>query len=294
MEIGKEILEFCDRNFKDSKRLNINHSLSSLEDYVYKNMSDERIKSKRNRVLRRVEEIKESYSNLADYNEFLFYLFSPKLRWKSAGFKNSNGDWINPIRGGFCLPSFYGVLTAENVPFWNKTSDYNKYSPRTEKELELLKKLKWFDSPSPLTESGELTPFFSCFEYESGKFPDKLIFFDSHITYSLPFSNYSNYFKAMMDSVSVEYWQFFYINPQEIIEKNINKSYFSIFLESNKIKDHSLIHFNPEIKADRLDIIHEYLERCVTTLPLIFPEMDFTYHKDYFEKFNALYLEARK
>ena len=293
MEINEKIIEFNNYLTK-TNNLEVNSSLLMMEDYTLKRLSDDRLIDKRNRIIKKIESLKEKDIVIPENDEFLFYLFFPSIRWNTLGVISENNDLVKPVSGGFYLNSIYSILTSDNFPFWTKTDRYLEFEPRSNEDAQLLSDLAWFDSPTRLKESGEYTPFFTCVNVKRNVFSDKLYFFDSHFVYQLPFNNYEEYVKAMMRAASVECWQFFYIEPEELINRNLGKSYFTIFLSSYRIEGHSKLHFNPEIKADRLDVIHEYLEQCVTTLPLIFPEMDFTYHKDYFEKFNALYLEARK
>lgn len=227
-----------------------------------------------------------------DSELYVDFISGLHIRWEKSGFKGKDGNWINPINGGLCINSIYGMFTQEKQNFLEMHEDYEPYEPYSEEDLKLINQLSWYDSPTSLIGS-DITPFFTCLKLEKGKFPNEFYFYDSHFVYKLPFTNYESYFDALIASAVVECWQFFYIEPKDLIDRNIGKNYFTVFLRSDKVKNHSMIHYKPEIEADRLDIIHEHLEHCVRTLPEIFPKMDFSYHKNYFEKFNALYLESK-
>ena len=282
------------KEIKESNLLEYEQSGNLFEDYLDKKLPSPRLDDLEELIQERIQEFKEDGYIVDDEDIFLFYLFKANINWNKKGFKN-NESWINPINGGFSFNSVRNICSSKKEDFWKNKLNYSYYDEISRNDVNLLENLKRFDNPTPYKKNANYTTFFTCLKKDSnGKIPNDWFFFDSHFIYQLPFNNYKDYLEAMVNSASVECWQFFYIDPEELINRNLGKSYFTIFLDSYKIEGHSKLHFNPEIKADRLDIIHEYLERCVTTLPLIFPEMDFTYHKDYFEKFNALYLEARK
>ncbi len=258
-----------------------------IQDALFKSYLNEDEKEFSNELKDIEDKLKINDSEL--YVDFISGL---RVRWRKSGFKGNDGNWINPLRGGLCIKSIYGMLTSEKQNFLEKYEDYEAYEPYSEEDFKLINQLAWYDSPTSLIDS-DITPYFTCLKLEKEKFPNEFYFYDSHFVYKLPFTNYESYFDALLASSAVECWQFFYIEPQELIDRNLGKNYFTVFLRSDKIENHSMLHYKPEIEADRLDIIHEHLELCVKALPEIFPKMDFSYHKNYFEKFNALYLESK-
>ena len=272
------------------KEMDLNISIANLSAYVNKELDSDRMERKEKRVRKRIDNIGLSLN--AD-KESLFYLFSPELKWSKHGFKGKDGNWINPIDGGFCINSIYEILTSEQEKFWERASKkYQDYEPYTKEYFELINQLAWFDSPTSFVDRA-ITPFYTCLKIEEGKFPTAFYFYDSHLVYQLPFKTYEEYFETLFASTCIECWQFFYINPNELIKRSKGKCYFTVFLKSPKTENQSIINFEPEVKEDRLDVIHGYLEHCVTALPEIFPEKDFSYHINFFKEFNALYLESK-
>ena len=91
----------------------------------------------------------------------------------------------------------------------------------------------------------------------------------------------------MIASAAVRCWQYFYVDPELIINKSKGLSYFTWVLYLKTRLDNDLISMNyvENAQYDRLDLIAEYLERCVRILPDTFPN----HHKVYFKRFMALY-----
>ena len=54
------------------------------------------------------------------------------------------------------------------------------------------------------------------------------------------------------------------------------------------VEDFSTYDYNPTYDFDRLDIIHEYLNRCARFLPAAFPALNFDHQKVYLEKLEKL------
>ncbi len=298
--LQEKIIGFCNQiqnlceefnTNSETKKMNLETSIANLSAYVNKELDSERMERKEKRIRKKINSID---LDINSDKESLFYLFSPELKWNKDGFKGKDENWIDPIDGGFCINSIYEILTSEKKKFWAESyEDYEGYEPYTKEDFELINQLAWFDSPTSFVDRA-ITPFYTCLKIEEGKFPSEFYFYDSHFVYKLPFGSYEEYFEALIASACIESWQFFYIKPSELIKRNIGKNYFTVFLKSPKIENQSRINFNPEVKEDRLDVIHGYLEHCVTALPEIFPEIDFSYHINYFKEFNKLYLESKK
>ena len=124
--IQEKIIDFCSHITKVSEEFNansevpkmkdmeLNISIASLSAYVYKELDSDRMERKEARVRKKINSVN---LDLNSDKEALFYLFSPELKWSKNGFKGRDGNWINPIEGGFCINSIYEILTSEKKKF---------------------------------------------------------------------------------------------------------------------------------------------------------------------------------
>ena len=87
--------------------------------------------------------------------------------------------------------------------------------------------------------------------------------------FPLPFTSAEEYLRAMIASAAVECWQYFYIDPELVISKSKGLSYFTWDLHFRTELGHDLdvAYYVENAPHDRLDLIAEYLERCIRILP---------------------------
>lgn len=205
-------------------------------------------------------------------------------------------SWKNPetfelkgyLDGGFCFNGLTDIFTG-NLKFWkNSIDDFLRFENSNLVDLNLLKDLRWFESPlSPI--SADYSPQFGCVKLQPNKLPEDFYFYDSGLVYPLPFKSFDEYINALIASGSVTSWQYFYIDPELIIKKNKGLNYltWSKYTISRVVMNIQDGH--DKGKYDRLDIINEYLEKCTRRLPQSFPFLDFSFHIQYYEKFKELY-----
>lgn len=152
--------------------------------------------------------------------EYLFYLSTYQLRWNRPEQKTregllSGGTYINGMIDAFHF----------DAPFW-------EYSQNKFKQLEIdhyfdfPENLRWFESPTAHNDA-ELTPYYGCFKLKQGEFPNEFYFYDCGLLYKLPFRSFEEYFEAQLSCAMVKCWQYFYIQPDIIIQKNRNLPYSS-------------------------------------------------------------------
>ncbi len=222
-----------------------------------------------------------------DAQRDLFYLGSFKTRWNRRSQTPdegvvSGGTYINGILDTFLYP----------VEFWDKAT--RKFAQHgLERRAEIPTDMRWIESTTAYNDP-EYTPQFGCVKIDSEAFPTEFYFYDSGFVYRLPFTSFEEYFTAMAASAMVRCWQYFYIDPQTIVAKNRDQLYLTWSLHVGTRVDERLRGFEPvtDTPFDRLDLIHEYLHRCITLLPGSFPFLDFDHHQEHFAAFEARYRET--
>lgn len=144
------------------------------------------------------------------------------------------------IYGGFKFKDFLMSLSKDSS-FWK--IDFS-LSPDAEvpEKLKHFEKLNWFDKQA----WGDDWRY-GCFIREKGIFPPKIAFFDKN-WYTPMAISLDEYFDAMFASCAVCGWQYFYIDYNQDI---------------------------PHLKKALED-----MENAVKQLPILFPNMDFTFHTD--------------
>ena len=235
----------------------------------------------------RKSEFKEKY-NIDLTNEQLedFYLTSCKLKWKRTEQLSGEGYLL----GGFAFNGLTPLFESQ-VQFWKEsTGVFDQSDQENSIDYNLLKQFRWLESPTPLN-FAELTPQFGCVKFEQHKFPEQFYFYDSGLIFPLKFKSLEEYITNLICSAAVTCWQYFYIDPDLVISKNKGLKYVTWSLHSLSKLDAGLkkLEYNKNIKVDRLDLINEYLERCIRLLPDAFPFIDFSHHVNYYNNFKKKY-----
>ncbi|MEM1120921.1 MAG: hypothetical protein AAGJ18_10770 [Bacteroidota bacterium] len=213
------------------------------------------------------------------------YLFSPQLRWSRVDKEHGQPA----LSGGFCFNQGVAMVTEKLDGWKSRYADFLAYEAGTPEDQVLLDQLVWFESLS-LPLSGLLTPFLGCVLPNSRSFPHDFYFFDDGLIYRLPFGSYRAYIEALLANAAIKCWQYFYIPPKELVQKNRGLNYMTTQLRvsTQLAEDIPFDKHDPAFTFDRLDIIHEYLERVVRFLPMAFPTLNFDHQKRYLETLEAL------
>lgn len=233
-----------------------------------------------------IDELKEEYGISIDMSDVEFsYLTSCRFKWKRPE-KETEGY----LEGGFIFNGLTDIF-ANNLQFWEKSIDeFVEFENKNLIDFNLIKELRWIESPVIPTEA-EYCPQFGCVKLEKGKLPKEFFFYDSGIVYPLPFKTLNEYINGLTASGFVNCWQYFYIDPQIIIPKNKGIKYltWSKHTSSRLVGEFASNNNEDVIKHDRLDLINEYLQRCIRLLPASFPFMNFEHHERYYVRFKKLY-----
>lgn len=216
----------------------------------------------------------------------VFYLTSTRLRWHRPERRPAEGY----LAGGFAVNGMLDLLRGPS-DFWKSSTQVLKTVGQEDRvDYELLKQFGWLESVTPVIFQ-EYTPQFGCTMLDKETFLNRFFFYDSGLIFSLPFKSPEQYFAALIDSASVECWQYFYVDPELIVSKSKGVKYITWALHTTTNVDVDLrgIQFKANSQYDRLDLVMEYLDRCVRLLPSAFPFLDFSHHKAHFARLKEIY-----
>ena len=264
-----------------------------VEELDYRKMSrvlDGKIDSLKMFVDSTKEEIKQKTAiEFNEENDYWFYISSVRLYWTRLSFEGK-GD----LAGGFFINAPTMIFLKYQQEFWEWSEMAFDDFDNKAALLDDPRHLSWFESTTAIN-SGLLTPYFGCTKIKHSADLDEFYFYDSGKLYDLPFKSVEEYFSAMFSTAAVECWQYFFIPPEVIIEKNKGLPYITwdLHYRSQLEEGIDLLQYNPSIQYDRLDLINEYLERCVTVLPKSFPYLDFRHHLEYYKGFKSAYERSK-
>lgn len=204
------------------------------------------------------------------------------LDW-SASANQSDEEYI---WGGFRLLSIIESLGVHSH-FWdihNNDPRFWENNPQPEAEAiwkDFLPKLNYFQR-SGHGEDGT----FGCILREEGIYPCPVYFFDSGIWFKMDMS-LEEYYDTMIASKAVYYWQYFYIDTQEIVKKLGN--YKPVFIEAGAKYVEGPHPFSDKFKDGTFTysaegVLHQ-MKNIIKRFPKLFPDADLTYFK---ERCNAL------
>lgn len=198
-------------------------------------------------------------------------------------------DWSSTINepdeeyiwGGFQLLSLIEALGV-NSHFWdiyNNDSRFWENNPQPEAEAvwrEFLPKLNYFHK-SGHGDDGT----YGCILREEGVYPCPIYFFDSGIWFKMDMT-LEKYYNTMIACKAVYYWQYFYIDTQEIVKKLGN--YKPRYIEAD-----AYYYRGPKFTLDKFEdgtftysaegVLHQ-MKNIVKRFPKLFPDVDLTYLKE--------------
>lgn len=85
-------------------------------------------------------------------------------------------------------------------------------------------------------------------------------------------------------------WQYFYVDPELLIRRNKALNYMTTDLRKGTrlVEDFRIYEYNPDYTFDRLDMIVDYLQRCVRFLPGAFPNLNLNHQRIFMERLESL------
>jgi hypothetical protein len=240
-----------------------------------------------------VEDIKDQIGlALKPHETDIIFLTSLGMEWSRPEKYSKEGF----LSGGFSFNGLSG-LSVPTSCFWNRTTDsFIKYNPQKNVDTTQLSELNWIESQVHFSNgSTENFPYATCANKNGTLLPDTFFFYDSGLIFDLNVFSYCEYIEAMINSAAVTCWQYFYTNPKHLVDAYSNVCYFPWHIGTSDLADGiNGVNYLESIKFDRLDLIAEYLERCVRLLPVTFPFLDFEHHKKFYDEFKRMYDKAKK
>lgn len=202
-----------------------------------------------------LQTVKENIGITLTKNNFYTENFS--IKWE----KKSNGSITGQVYGGFDISIFRGLCGDQDE--WLKENPLNH-------QQELVDNLYSFNNNEIELHRGQFGK--GCFYREHSKWPLDIYFFDNGVRIKMDIS-LELYIQALIDSCAVGYWQYFYVDVNELIEQN---SKITLRMGGDLYN-----YVEPkEWDKPRLPHLINELDVFVTNLPILFPEKDFSYHKN--------------
>jgi hypothetical protein len=234
----------------------------------------------------KMEKVKSSYGiSINEDQSISFFLFSAHLRWMWVDQEGPNF----PLFGGFTFKQGAAILEESSNSWKKEHQDFLKFEKSTHEAELLLAELAWFESPTSAN-SSTFAPYYGCVLPNEKSFPNDFYFYDGGIIYPLPFKSYEEYLLALIANAGLECWQYFYVDPGQLIQKNKGLNYMTTELRKGTrlIEDLNIYEYNPSCEIDRLELIHEYIKRCVRFLPGAFPTLNFDHQREYLQKLESM------
>jgi len=209
--------------------------------------------------------IQEGVGIQITHNHLEYMLISGlRLDWTNEKILDDNNTYIY---GSFFL---HGVLEPIVFPsyFWEVYND----PIEDEKQRETLQKLGYFQR-SAHGDDGT----FGCFYRESKEYPFPIYFYDNGIYFPMTL-NLDKYFEAMLFCKAVVLWQYFYLEPKDIING----------LEGLNCDDWISLYSDLEGNPPRVEGIIKHMDVLIRQFPLLFPDFEISFFKN---KRDALLIE---
>lgn len=227
------------------------------------------------RMLTRAKERMQIIIPEEDYKYHI--IRSLTLDWSSTP-SEPNGEYL---WGGFQLLSLIESLGTHSH-FWdnyNNDSRFWKNNPQPGAEAmwrEFLPKLNYFQK-SGHGDDGT----YGCILREEGVYPCPVYFFDSGIWFKMDM-NLEEYYDTLIASKAVYYWQYFYIDTQEIVRKLGN--YKPRYTECDTYYYHGPNSFSNQFEDGTFTysaqgVLYQ-MKIIIKRFPKLFPSVDLTYFKE--------------
>lgn len=230
-------------------------SENSLIELESENLEFVKFKLKRDSYLEFSEDIKENLD--IDLSKDELEIDGFQVKWHKPYFKDSLGH----IYGGFSFNVDGGLFGDQDERI--------KENPLNHPQ-ELVDNLYSFNDSEivrHMSQNGR-----GCFYREKGKWPLDIYFFDKGVRIKMDMS-LEEYVQALIDSCAIAYWQYFYVDMDELVKQNKQMLLRYGGFNSSPSNDEDL-------DSPRLKYLIDELEIFVANLPISFPEKDFSYHKN--------------
>lgn len=208
------------------------------------------------------------------------------LRWLRIG--NLELDWELTLEniylyGGFKNWGFCDAIAFPSQPDYESIGCEHAYFTKEEESF-LKEETNLFCKSAHGMGNGT----YGIFHRTKEKYPFNILYLDNGRFFRTNF-NLDSYYQAMIDSMAVCGWQYFYLDFEEIKTKcadfKVGQRWLTIYPYSEGMALSPLGHIVTK-ETSRLDAVVHHMEVCVYLLPKIFPDKDFSYHKQRLEDFK--------
>ena len=238
------------------------------------------INSDHNNVLEDNYEIIKSVGDFYNYEEKFSILKGktgidiPKADWESLATSGLTLDWDRPAEsyeeaymyGGYVIQDLTMCLGYDD-PFWK----IDHPSPSDEERL-FLEKINYIQRCAHGNDGT-----YGCLYREQGVYPCPVYFYDKGL-YCKMNLDYDQYYESMLASSAVSYWQYFYIDIDEIYSRT---------RDINADNINSVYHDEIPEGITKFEAIINHLESNLKLLPDSFPDKDFSYHQKHLEELKS-------
>ena len=188
------------------------------------------------------------------------------------------------IYGGFDNWGFSDALCSPAQPDYKTIACQHEYFS-VEEERFLKEETNLFCKSAHGMGNGT----YGIFHRTKDKYPFDILYLDRGRFFKTDFS-LESYYQAMIDSMAVCGWQYFYLDFDEIKNKcadfKVGQRWLTIYPYGEGYAPSPLGHGVTK-ETSRLAAVVHHMEVCVYLLPKIFPDKDFSYHKQRLEDFKA-------
>lgn len=228
---------------------------------------------------------------IKEEDAYVIFLTTLRCQWTRS--EKSSGEGY--LDGGFTFKGL-GEIYLKDQKFWEK--EIKKISKLDNITLnnKLIESLKVIESQFLFLNLDAIQlPYAGCVVLEENrKLPKKFYYFDGGIVFKLNLFSFDDYINALIYTAGVKGWQYFYINPNDLIDLNNKTNYFSWTIKTSNIDERiNNLTYHEDIQIDRLNLLIEYLERCVNILPKTFNFLDFSHHKNHLNELKKLHSKIR-
>lgn len=186
------------------------------------------------------------------------------------------------IYGGFDNWGFSDALVSPPQPDYKSIGCQHEYFSEEEERF-LKEETNLFCKSAHGMGDGT----YGIFHRTKDKYPFDILYLDNGRFFKTDFS-LESYYQAMIDSMAVCGWQYFYLDFEEIKSKcaDFKVGYWLLYPYTEGLIE-SPLGRNVTHETSRLDAVLHHMEVCVYLLPKIFPDKDFSYHQQRLEDFKS-------
>ena len=185
------------------------------------------------------------------------------------------------IWGGFQLHNFSSALSSPS-DFWEPYNEGRRFwenNPQPEAEAmwkDFLPKLNYINGSGHGSDGT-----FGCILREEGVYPCPMYFYDSGIWFELNMT-LEEYYNTMLQCKAVYYWQYFYIDTEEIVKKLGN--FKPVFIEHGGQYLEGPHAFDDKLRDGTISTSVEgvllQMKNIIKRFPKLFPDVDLSYFKE--------------